>query len=50
MNNYEIPAIGFSEAATKNLGKYGRIESTAQLRNCAVLSAYMGEIAYKAFH
>ena len=23
MNNYEIPAIGFSEAATENLGKYG---------------------------
>lgn len=25
MNNYEIPAIGFSEAATKNLSKYGRM-------------------------
>ena len=25
MNNYEIPAIGFSEAATDNLGKYGRM-------------------------
>lgn len=25
MNNYEIPAIGFSEAATENLGKYGRM-------------------------
>lgn len=25
INNYEIPAIGFSEAATENLGKYGRI-------------------------
>lgn len=25
MNNYEIPAIGFSEAAARNLGKYGRM-------------------------
>ena len=25
MNNYEIPAIGLSEAATENLGKYGRM-------------------------
>lgn len=25
MNDYEIPAIGLSEAATENLGKYGRI-------------------------
>ena len=25
MNNYEIPAIGLSEAATENMGKYGRM-------------------------
>lgn len=25
MNDYEIPAIGLSEAATENLGKYGRM-------------------------
>ncbi|NCE66273.1 TnpV protein [Pseudoflavonifractor sp. 524-17] len=25
MSDYEIPAIGFSEAATENLGKYGRM-------------------------
>lgn len=25
MNNYEIPAIGLSEAATENVGKYGRM-------------------------
>ena len=25
MDNYEIPAIGLSEAATENLGKYGRM-------------------------
>ena len=25
MSNYEIPTIGFSEAATENLGKYGRM-------------------------
>ena len=25
MNNYEIPTIGLSEAATENLGKYGRM-------------------------
>lgn len=25
MNNYEIPTIGLSEAATDNLGKYGRM-------------------------
>ncbi len=25
MNTYEIPAIGFSGAATENLGKYGRM-------------------------
>ena len=25
MNDYEIPTIGFSEAATENLGKYGRM-------------------------
>ena len=25
MNNHEIPAIGLSEAATENLGKYGRM-------------------------
>ena len=25
MNNYEIPAIGLSEAATQNMGKYGRM-------------------------
>ena len=25
MNNYEISAIGLSEAATENLGKYGRM-------------------------
>ena len=25
MNEYEIPTIGLSEAATENLGKYGRM-------------------------
>ena len=25
MSDYEIPAIGLSEAATENLGKYGRM-------------------------
>ena len=25
MNDYEIPAIGLSEAATENMGKYGRM-------------------------
>lgn len=25
MSYYEIPAIGLSEAATENLGKYGRM-------------------------
>ena len=30
MNTYEIPAIGFSGAATENLGKYGRIEKAAR--------------------
>ena len=25
MNDYEIPAIGLAEAATENLGKYGRM-------------------------
>ena len=25
MNDYEIPTIGLSEAATENLGKYGRM-------------------------
>lgn len=25
MNDYEIPAIGLSKAATENLGKYGRM-------------------------
>lgn len=25
MNNYEIPTIGLSEAATENMGKYGRM-------------------------
>ena len=25
MDNYEIPTIGLSEAATENLGKYGRM-------------------------
>ena len=25
MNNHEIPVIGLSEAATENLGKYGRM-------------------------
>lgn len=25
MDNYEIPAVGLSEAATENLGKYGRM-------------------------
>lgn len=25
MSNYEIPSIGLSEAATENLGKYGRM-------------------------
>lgn len=25
INDYEIPAIGLSEAATENLGKYGRM-------------------------
>ena len=25
MNDYEIPTLGLSEAATENLGKYGRM-------------------------
>ena len=25
MNDYEIPTIGLSEAATENMGKYGRM-------------------------
>ena len=44
MNNYEIPAIGFSEAATANLGKYGRMRKqylqahTPELYNILLLS------------
>lgn len=28
MNNHEIPVIGLSEAATENLGKYGRMRKS----------------------
>ncbi|MFG6350819.1 MAG: TnpV protein [Oscillospiraceae bacterium] len=44
MNNHEIPAIGLSEAATENLGKYGRMrkqylqEHMPELYNSLLLS------------
>ena len=44
MSDYEIPAIGLSEAATENLGKYGRMrkqylqEHMPELYNSLLLS------------
>lgn len=44
MNNHEIPVIGLSEAATENLGKYGRMrkqylqEHMPELYNSLLLS------------
>ena len=44
MNNHEIPVIGLSEAATENLGKYGRMrkqylqEHKQELYNSLLLS------------